>query len=170
MNARIGNKDKLFPVKFDTDGLPFCRYCGKKLSNKHRRWCSGGKCTEEANIRCYPSWARSAVWEKDKGICAKCGLDTERLEHLYSRANGGTGYYYKSKPVWAKPKHKGMVDRLERLFPWIILRAFYRLSFWEAHHKHAVKDGGGFCGLDNYETLCYGCHVKTFKKNKSATD
>jgi hypothetical protein len=31
---------------------------------------------------------------------------------------------------------------------------------WEAHHKAAVAEGGGQCGLDNYETVCYRCHAK----------
>ncbi len=33
-------------------------------------------------------------------------------------------------------------------------------SLWEAHHKKAVKDGGGACGLDNFETVCIWCHKK----------
>jgi hypothetical protein len=31
---------------------------------------------------------------------------------------------------------------------------------WEAHHKHAVVEGGGGCGLDGYETLCASCHKR----------
>ena len=31
---------------------------------------------------------------------------------------------------------------------------------WEAHHKHAVIEGGGGCGLDGYETLCVACHSR----------
>lgn len=29
---------------------------------------------------------------------------------------------------------------------------------WEADHIVPVQDGGGACGLDNYQTLCIGCH------------
>jgi hypothetical protein len=36
----------------------------------------------------------------------------------------------------------------------------FRGHFWEAHHKVAVADGGGLCGLDGYETLCVRCHGK----------
>ena len=31
---------------------------------------------------------------------------------------------------------------------------------WEAAHVHAIKDGGGCCGLSNYKTLCKECHRK----------
>jgi hypothetical protein len=30
----------------------------------------------------------------------------------------------------------------------------------EAHHKVRVVDGGGLCGLEGYETLCWQCHPK----------
>ena len=33
-------------------------------------------------------------------------------------------------------------------------------SLWDAHHKIAVKDGGGKCGLEGLETLCRWCHKK----------
>ena len=31
---------------------------------------------------------------------------------------------------------------------------------WEAHHIIAVSEGGGMCGLENYETICLWCHKK----------
>lgn len=37
----------------------------------------------------------------------------------------------------------------------------YRWSakhLWEADHIEEVADGGGECGLDNYQTLCLRCH------------
>lgn len=29
---------------------------------------------------------------------------------------------------------------------------------WEAHHIIPVSEGGGMCGLDNFETVCLRCH------------
>jgi 5-methylcytosine-specific restriction endonuclease McrA len=40
----------------------------------------------------------------------------------------------------------------------------YKRVAWEAHHKLAVVLGGGFCTLDDYETLCPKCHQKETKK------
>ncbi len=34
----------------------------------------------------------------------------------------------------------------------------YQGHRWEAHHIIAVSEGGGECGLENYETLCVLCH------------
>ena len=31
---------------------------------------------------------------------------------------------------------------------------------WDADHKLPVKDGGGGCLLDNFQTLCQKCHKK----------
>lgn len=39
---------------------------------------------------------------------------------------------------------------------------------WEADHIVEVRDGGGCCGLDNYQTLCVPCHkAKTRQRTKS---
>ena len=33
-------------------------------------------------------------------------------------------------------------------------------SFWQADHILEVVEGGGECGLDNFQTLCVPCHKK----------
>lgn len=33
------------------------------------------------------------------------------------------------------------------------------VALWEADHIIPVTEGGGCCGLDNYQTLCRPCHV-----------
>jgi 5-methylcytosine-specific restriction endonuclease McrA len=35
---------------------------------------------------------------------------------------------------------------------------WHRQTFWDADHMVPVEDGGGACGLDNYQTLCIPCH------------
>ena|SRR4030065_329029 len=35
-----------------------------------------------------------------------------------------------------------------------------KLSSWQADHIIEVRDGGGGCGLDNFQTLCLKCHKK----------
>ncbi len=42
---------------------------------------------------------------------------------------------------------------------------------WEADHILAVKDGGGGCGLDNFQTLCTDCHkAKTAEGRRRKPD
>jgi 5-methylcytosine-specific restriction endonuclease McrA len=31
-------------------------------------------------------------------------------------------------------------------------------DLWQADHIESVVEGGGTCGLDNYQTLCTACH------------
>lgn len=41
-------------------------------------------------------------------------------------------------------------------------RCGMRVKFWEADHILSVCEGGGGCGLENFQTLCERCHsVKT---------
>lgn len=50
-------------------------------------------------------------------------------------------------------------------------RCGMRVKFWEADHILSVCEGGGGCGLENFQTLCARCHsIKTAAlqaKNKS---
>jgi 5-methylcytosine-specific restriction endonuclease McrA len=39
------------------------------------------------------------------------------------------------------------------------------LGGWEADHIKEVRHGGGGCTLDNFQTLCYNCHVAKTKAN-----
>ena len=84
---------------------------------------------------------------RDKGICSRCGLDTRKLleaarklADIWERRSGGHSYW-SSIQVGEK----------------FILS---RNHLWEAHHKVAVVEGGGECGLDGMETLCIWCHGK----------
>jgi hypothetical protein len=45
-----------------------------------------------------------------------------------------------------------------------------RHTLWDADHIRAVADGGGECGLENMQTLCFWCHRdKTVAMRKRAT-
>jgi hypothetical protein len=37
------------------------------------------------------------------------------------------------------------------------------MTFWEADHIVPVCEGGGCCGLENYQTLCLKCHKEETK-------
>lgn len=118
----------------------FCAFkCGKPLPPRRRKWCSD-KCGDAAfwehNIaRGNPGAIRAKVFERDKGVCARCRCDTEaeRAEQLKQWRDGKATF---------PNRHR-----------------------WEAHHKIAVAEGGGVgpgkdMTLDDFETLCLLCHKK----------
>ena len=39
---------------------------------------------------------------------------------------------------------------------------------WQADHIKEVADGGGGCGLDNFQTLCSKCHKEKTQKSAAA--
>jgi 5-methylcytosine-specific restriction endonuclease McrA len=75
------------------------------------------------------------VFQRDRGICAACGLDTEKLRRRFRR-----------------------LPRRERLKQGKILGIDPARSFWHADHVVAVVEGGGECDLANMRTLCVSCH------------
>ncbi len=142
---RIG---QLPPQRFDpAQGGWICRSCGKVVPKGRRSWCNKA-CEQEAGIKAWPSMARHLVFKRDHGICARCGIDAAALDEAVK-------FFY---PCVYRGGHW-----LGRDLYVVFLRAnglrLFR-SHWEAHHKHAVIEGGGECGLDGYETLCWRCHPK----------
>ena len=94
------------------------------------------------------------VFERDRGICAKCGIDTIWLR----------GKIQKIHRLWRKyfSKMPHSYSEYQADFgPWGI-DPYKRL--WEADHIIPVCEGGGCCGLDNYQTLCLRCHKKESAK------
>lgn len=80
-------------------GRPFCRRCLKEVPSGRRSWCSD-QCQLNAYIECYPSYARHALWKRDRGLCANCGkqdpyangdLGSWQVHHLLPIKNGGAG-------------------------------------------------------------------------------
>ncbi len=109
-----------------------CRWCGKDVPKGRFTFC-GDACVEEWKLRTDPGYLRERVFERDRGVCAICGVDTEALR-----------------------KNKRKLDYAAR-------RQFEkdwgaRRSLWDADHVTPVVEGGGECGLANMRTLCLKCH------------
>jgi len=100
-------------------------------------------CVHEWRLRTDPAYLREQVLERDKGICAECGLDTvaewRRIKHL--------------RPA----KRVGVLRDLG-------LKNIRRASLWDADHIAPVAEGGGECDLSNIRTLCLRCHGKATAK------
>jgi len=115
-----------------------CRWCGELIFHpsgdkrgevdRRRRW--HPECVDIYNAS-DPSEARRMLRKRDRGRCAVCRLDTNRLR----RQVRGRGRTRKLRELGFKP----------------------RQSLWEADHILPLIDGGGH-GLDNLQTLCTPCH------------
>src|SRR3954471_14940499 len=91
-------------------------------------------------MRTQPAYLREKVFERDRGICAGCGLDTVAAARKL-RVSRGEG-------------------RAILLSYWG-LRTRSRKSLWDADHIVPVIEGGGECDLANIRTLCLHCHRAT---------
>lgn len=128
------------------NGRPFCRLCQKEVPKGRRAWCSK-ECIRESSIRTDPGFARSLVFKRDKGVCARCGIDTDLLK---AEADRIRDWCFKNLP----DSIRGYAPR--RTF--LVAFGFTRHHLWEMDHILPVSEGGGECGLDNLRTLCIPCH------------
>jgi 5-methylcytosine-specific restriction endonuclease McrA len=120
------------------NGRNLCRWCNLEVPTGRLTFCSD-YCVHEWRLRSDPGYLRERVFERDRGVCALCGIDTvAEFAHL-KRLRGPA--------------------RLARFAKWG-LRPGARRSLWDADHIVPVVEGGGECDLDNLRTLCLGCHRK----------
>ena len=159
-----------------------------RFSKRRVTFCSD-ECVHEWRVRSDPGYAAKEVYKRDKGICAVCGLNTVTLltELLYHIAVGvcpewehdPTGAYDRAKYLAGRcyrPTNfipSGLRTSREAVYieetfldnngfkPYRLVSAkLPRKRLWEADHILPVHLGGGQCGLDNLQTLCYWCHKK----------
>jgi 5-methylcytosine-specific restriction endonuclease McrA len=119
-------------------GRNLCRWCSLEVPKGRLTFCSD-YCVHEWRLRSDPGYLRECVFERDRGVCAVCGIDT-LAEFSHMKRLRGTG-------------------RLARFAAWG-LRPGSRRSLWDADHIVPVVEGGGECDLDNLRTLCLKCHRK----------
>jgi len=148
IDARLLQKTK--------SGRNCCRWCNNEVKPPRRTICSKS-CQHEILLRTSGRYLRDCVYNRDKGICKICNLDTKTIAREANRLYGTEKEQFLKnnmislkRKIWIK-KHGG--------------------GLWDADHIVRVADGGGMCGLDNMRTLCIPCHkIITFSvKNKKKT-
>ncbi len=117
-------------------GRPLCRWCTKEVPKGRRTFCADS-CVHEWKLRTNPGYLREKVLARDRGVCAKCGVDTIALRRDMRKLD------YAAR------------RRFLKLWK---LREGYRKSLWDADHIVPVAEGGGQCDLTNMQTLCLLCH------------
>lgn len=148
--------------KRDPLGRRLCRMpsCLKPVPKGRLSYCSA-ECATAFEIAYFPSRTRWHVWQRDKGVCARCGCDTDKLERVFEwaaridYAHGyGKNYDYPGGGRWSSPD--------------FLLALWRELGFsdhwsrdgerWQADHVHECVRGGWGLGLENFRTLCTPCH------------
>ncbi len=118
------------------NGRNLCRWCNLEVPKGRVTFCSDF-CVEEWRLRTDPGYLRDKVFERDKGICAACGVDCEA--------------------AWIHLKRLRGAARVRTLLEWGV-KPRARKSLWDADHIVPVVEGGGECDLANLRTLCLKCH------------
>ena len=130
---------KLDPVVV-IDGFPSCRWCTQPVPKPRRTLCSE-ECAHQLRLRQSGSYLRRCVYQRDKGVCSICNVDTKRIAKAALLLSGAEREVYLKDHCISHRKIK-------------------KTGIWDADHILAVKDGGGMCGLENMRTLCLSCHKK----------
>jgi 5-methylcytosine-specific restriction enzyme A len=117
-------------------GRALCRWCAREVPKGRRTFC-GEACVHEWKLRTDPGYLRDKVFERDRGVCAQCGVDTPALRRDMRKLD--------------------FAARRQFLRQWK-LREGSRKSLWDADHIVPVAEGGGQCDLSNMRTLCLRCH------------
>ncbi len=133
-----------------------CRWCGAKVQGRRTSWCSQA-CVDQYLIRTDPGFAAGKVFQRDRGVCQMCRVDTlavrDRLALLAQHAPVKVMVFLAAKRV-------GLVSRVQRHREGGMSLDFQIPRLWQMDHIVPVVKGGGSCGLDNLRTLCLWCHRK----------
>ena len=138
-------------------GLRFQRFCcSGELPKPPKgccKWCGGESkllyCSEFCRNECYVRMGYRIDYllcSRDKGICAGCGIDVMWLGSEIRRITR----------TWRINRQATYSEMVRDFGPW----GFGFKRIWEADHIIPVIEGGGCCGLENYQTLCVLCHKK----------
>lgn len=137
-------------------GRRLCRWCQVEVPRGRISFCSE-PCVEEYKIRRSAGDARRRVEKRDHGICARCGCDTLMLARVLNAARSSINTLKPPLRYRVPYDWRAKLERLLGFDP-------HRINYWDADHIVAVVDGGGGCGIDNYQTLCQPCHKQKTKE------
>jgi len=127
-----------------------CKWCGGPMPGRRTSYCSDS-CYREWYIRSSSSFARYHVRERDQGVCAQCGCDTDKLDRVIRHAIRSLR---ETRSRWCYQTLSGVE------LCGIMNFNYQGSTKWEMDHIVPVSEGGGGCGLDNLRTLCVPCHKK----------
>lgn len=152
---RTFNRDKAYPVKKDDDGKRLCRWCQKPVPGPRRSYC-GKECLKEVDIRTNAGSLRAYVKQRDKGVCAVCKGDTEKLKRVLHHA--ARAFYELLHGIGSTNGFWSQYDFSRESASLLKRMGFDRnISFWQADHVVELVNGGEST-MENVQTLCVPCH------------
>lgn len=123
-----------------------CRLCEEPLTGRRTSWCESGECMDAYYMVTSSKHLRAAVFGRDHGVCAECGIDCEALEQRVNAMD------QEQRNVACKI----LEDNGFTLNRWYGRRMLG--SLWDADHVDALNEGGSSWLLGNVQTLCHPCH------------
>lgn len=127
-------------VKLSDPSPGYCRFCNLAILSPmgailtRKTW--HPHCVKIYKEQAHPSVLRKAIWDRDKGICAKCGVDVATLKKAAFDYMSGASIAYSLRT------HGG--------------------DYWQADHIVPLAAGGSF-EHHNIQTLCTQCHKEKSK-------
>lgn len=158
-----------------------CRWCDQPVLNtegKPRRSSWHPECVTAFKLIHWPAETRKAIYDRDHGICARCGVDSESRRRMW----------LDTWQLWSWLARKYFEDQYRngglQITSWgnfsDIVRKAVDLALKEAGSTHAeptpwqhdhirplIEANGdiAFWQLDNIQTLCTRCHVQKGKED-----
>ena len=140
---------------------PLCLVCGDAYDDARRRtlghpFC-GEPCAKSFRVKTRSGVARAELFKLERGVCQACGLDCDAL---LSRLVAEPSVPERARMLEAARGEKGNPTSpcFSSARAAAIARAPRAGDLWQADHIVPVAEGGGECGLENFRTLCDGCH------------
>ena len=143
-----------------TPATPLCLVCGDAYDASRREtlghpFC-GEPCAKAFRVKTRAGFARAELFKLERGVCQSCGLDCDAL---LARLLAEPSVPERARALEsARGPRAGGALCFSSARAAAIARAPRAGDLWQADHIVPVAEGGGECGLENFRTLCDGCH------------
>ncbi len=122
-----------------------CTWCGAPVMRGRSTWCSQA-CVESFRLAHDWPYIRRHVHKRDRGVCALCGADGEKIQRIARLVRHGPDGWESYQLLRAHYRSLGYDEIMVG-------------TLWEADHILPRVLGGGN-ELSNLRTLCRPCHKR----------